>query len=84
MNELKRFKREIRSIRPITLKMKRKVKTRTRRASPVKRTASYYARSSQRDGMLKAKKVGKRRSASGRVYYESRRNHADKNPKKRK
>ena len=34
----------------------------------------------RRDKLLRAKKPGKRRSKSGNVYYESRKNRSDVNP----
>lgn len=37
----------------------------------------------KQDKRLKAKKAGKRKSASGETYYESRANRSDKDRKKR-
>lgn len=45
--------------------------------------AKDYVKSRKRDKSLKAKRPGKRVSASGNIYYEYRKNRSDKNPKKR-
>jgi hypothetical protein len=43
----------------------------------------YTFKGSVADKLKKALKPGKRKSSSGRIYYEYRPNHADYNPKKR-
>jgi len=48
-----------------------------------KKRAKLWVKSKSRDLDRKAKKPGKRVSADGNVYYESRKNRSDKNPKKR-
>ncbi len=81
MGIVRKFKREIKSIPSISYNMrKRKVVRRT----PVKRTITYYKRVSKADLQRKALKPGKRRSASGKVYHETRKNRSDITGKGRK
>lgn len=60
--------------------MVRKFKTRVTRTRKVHQTGRTHIK---RDSKLTAKKPGLRRSASGKKYYESRKNRSDVSRRKR-
>jgi len=71
--ERKRVTKALNSIKPVSVS---KSKNRRNKAYRRKKPRRNIAR----DKQLRAKKMGRRVSASGKVYYESRPNRSDRNP----